>query len=421
MDPKNTDQQSQPEIPSEHYAGIFDEPPAPAISSVAQDTSQAEPKGTVTLSSPTINSVESVIPAALGAGAGEMLLKKGPQPDYMRPEFQEATTKLSDAEIAKNSYQKSLDNINRLHLNSIEQLQNVHDDHVAKLSMLKDKLNEATHRATMLDALDFGERKVAGAPMSYNYGAVIPGEKIPHKLLTQVEDMSKANEQGTSAWQIAEKNRIAAAKQKALGLGDYRLSGELEGELYKPPVQGVTPGEQRLAKRAYDLAKAEHDSHAEITHKIGKQLEELKSAVPEGKKEAAKKLTEADIQRQQALDRLGKATDQPSIIGKTIAKMPYGQEAMDVLAKANAAMNANPVLRHVLPTVGGGLGTIQGLQGIEDWQKGQKLKGALEAISGAGGVLSAVPHPLARGVGLGMQLPYLGYEGYEYLSDKLKR
>jgi flagellar biosynthesis chaperone FliJ len=421
MDPKNTDQQSQPEIPSEHYAGIFDEPPAPAISSAPQDASQATPQGTVTLSSPTINSVESVIPAALGAGAGEMLLKKGPKPDYMTPAFQEATTAASDAGITKDVLQNSLNNINNLHLNSINQLENVHADHLETLKQLRAKLDEAHHRATMLDALDFGERKVAGAPMSYNYGAVIPGEKIPHKLLTQVEDMSKANEQGTSAWQIAEKNRIAAAKQKALGYGDYRLSGELEGELYKPPVQGVTPGEQRLARKAYELAKAEHDSHAEITSKIGKQLEELKSISPKGKEDLTKKLTHAEIERQKALEKLSQLSDQPSFIGRSVAKLPYGQETLNMLEKANRAMNANPVLRHVLPTVGGGLGTIQGLQGIEDWQKGQKLKGALEAISGAGGVLSAVPHPLARGVGLGMQLPYLGYEGYEYLSDKLKR
>jgi len=420
MDPKNTDQQSQPEIPSEHYAGIFDEPPAPVVSSVAPDTSQAEPKGTVTLSSPIINSVEAAIPAAIGAGAGEMLLKKGPQPYNMTPEYTGATTELTNADIAKNALQKNLGQINATHAGNIGQLELQYQDKLDTLRQLEEKLKEARFRAENLDAIDFGERKVPGASGTYNYGAVMPGDEVPHKLLLEAEDMT-TGKHGKGAGDIAEKNRLLAEKQKALGLQDYRLRGKLENQLFVPPNPNITPGEQRLARKAYELAKAEHDTHAQEVKSLADKLEKLKGTSPEGKREVVKKLTDKEIEYLQAQAKLEALKPKPSFIERGVASLPYGQEAMEALGKANTAMNANPVLRHVLPIAGGGLGVVQGLQGIEDWQKGEKLKGALEAISGAGGVLSAVPHPLARGVGLGMQLPYLGYEGYEYLSDKLKR
>ena len=63
---------------------------------------------------------------------------------------------------------------------------------------------------------------------------------------------------------------------------------------------------------------------------------------------------------------------------------------------------------------------MQTLEGLEHWNKGQKVKGGLEMLSGLGGMVGTIPHPIARGVGLASQVPYLGYEGYEHLKDKLK-
>lgn len=383
----------------------------------------SEPKASVEIGPANwANIANTIAPTAIGAVAGNILAKKGPQPVEMTPAFKEATAGLTDAGIAKEALQSNLERINTAHTGSIGQLETTYLDELSKLKALEEKLKETRFRAENLDALDFGERKVPGASATYNYTAVMPGDEIPHKKILEAKDMT-TGKHGAGAGDVAERNRLLAEKQKALGLQDYRLRGNLENQLFVPPQKGVTPGEQRLAKRAYELAKAEHDAHAQQVKALADKLNSLKTSTPEGKREVTKKLTEKEIEFLQAQARLKALEPKPSFIERGIAKIPYGQETMDLLGKANAAMNANPVLRHVIPTLGGGLSALQTLSGVENMNKGEKLKGALETMSGIGGLVGSVPHPLARGIGLGMQLPYLGYEGYEgyeYLRDKLK-
>jgi len=400
------------------YAGILDdvEPPPPASGKPAATPQEPPPQPNSKMS----GAADTILPGAVGAVVGNLAQRYGPKPDYMTQPFQNATVSLENASDVENLTNSRLSNIENIHKGNVGQMESLHQKHLADLEPLKAAYDEARHKASMLDALDFGERKVPGASGTYNYGAVMPGDEVPHKLLTEMEDMTKG-QHGQGAHDIAERNRIAANKQRALGLGDYRLSGSLEGQLFTPPVQGVTPAEQRNAKIAHDLAKSAYETHLKATTALGKELEQLRGTVPEGKREAVKKLADAELEKQKAMRALERVTDKPSFIGKAFNKLPYGKEVSDAFSTANKVMNTNPVLKHVLPTVGGGLGMMELLSGAEHLNKDEKLKGALEMMSGAGGLLGAVPHPLARGIGLGMQAPLMGYEGYNYLKDKLNK
>ena len=379
-------------------------------------TEKKEPKASVEIG-PAI--IDQLAPAGAGAVMGTALSKYGTKPYELTPAFQEATSVMSDADIKQNAIQKELDRINQLHISNLDQLQSVHEDHTNKLQTLKQKLDEARHRAEMIDALDFGERKVPGASATYNYTAVMPGDEIPHKMILEAKDMT-TGQHGTGAGDIAEKNRLLAEKTKALGLQEYRLSGKLDSQLFVPPQKGVTPTEQRLAKAAYELAKAEHDTHLSITQEIANKIDKLKASTPIEKTRLAAKLLEADIFKLQAMEKLKQLTPSPGKIGQVLNRIPGVEPTLGALNAANQWVNRTPVVKHLLPAAGGALSSMQTVEGLEDWKKGQKLKGGLEMLSGLGGMVGTIPHPYARGIGLASQVPYLGYEGYEYLSDKLK-
>jgi hypothetical protein len=375
-----------------------------------------EPTASVEISSPII---DQVLPAVVGAGTGLALSKYGTQPYELTPEFKTAKTALSDADIAKNSIQSNLNNINAAHAGSVGQLEIAYADRLSQLKTLEQQLNEAKHRAEMLDALDFGERKVPGASGTYNYTAVMPGDEIPHKMIIQAEDMT-TGQHGKGAGDIAEKNRLLAEKQRALGYGDYRLKGNLENQLFVPPQKGITPGEQRRAKKAYDIAKSAHSEYVAETKKLADQLEKLKVSKPEGYSNAAKALSNIEIDYLKAQGKLEDLIPKPGRIAQALNRIPGVEPTLGALSAANQWINRTPVVKRVVPAGMGALSSVQALEGLEDWNKGEKVKGGLEMLSGVGGMIGTMPHPIARGIGLASQLPYLGYEGYEYLADKLK-
>jgi hypothetical protein len=400
-----TDQSAGTESSSSPYANID-----------LSTTEKKEPKASVEIGPAMIN---QVVPAAVGAGTGLALSKYGTQPYELTPEFKAATTALSDVGIDKSALQTNLSNINAAHAGSVGQLEATYADRLSQLKTLEQQLNEAKHRAEMLDALDFGERKVPGASGTYNYTAVMPGDEVPHKMLIQAEDMT-TGQHGKGAGDIAEKNRLLAEKTKGLGYGDYRLKGNLEGQLFVPPQKGVTPGEQRLAKKAYELAKSAHSEHVAETKKLADQLEKLKTSSPTGHRDATKALSDIEREYLKVKERLQNLTPSPGRIEKALNMIPGVEPALGALNAANQWVNRTPVVKHVLPAAGGALSGLQTMGGLEDWNKGQKVKGGLEMLSGLGGMVGTIPHPIARGIGLASQVPYLGYEGYEYLADKLK-
>ena len=400
-----TDQSAGSESSSSPYANID-----------LSTTEKKEPKASVEIGPAMIN---QLAPAGIGTVMGTALSKYGTKPYELTPEFKTAQSAFTDVDIAKNAIQSNLDTINATHAGSIGQLEATYADRLSELKTLEQKLNEARHRAEMLDALDFGERKVPGASGTYNYTAVMPGDEIPHKMLLEATDMT-TGKHGTGAGDVAERNRLLAEKQKALGLQDYRIRGNLENQLFVPPQKGVTPGEQRLAKKAFDLAKAEHDAQMLTTKSLADQLEKLKKSNPEGYRDATKALSNIEIEYLKAQGKLKDLTPSPGRIGQALNRIPGVEPTLGALNAANQWVNRTPVVKHLLPAAGGALSGMQTVQGLEDWKKGQKVKGGLEVLSGLGGMVGTIPHPIARGIGLASQVPYLGYEGYEYLSDKLK-
>ena len=393
----DTPAQPQAQQSDDPYADIFTNATPTTAVGIAHNAPVDDTQPSVTMSSPTTNAVEAVAPAAVGAVAGNVLGRVGSQPDYLTQAYRDANSKLTDASISHNVHSQNLDNINKLHINSIDQLQNVHNDHLQKLQQLESMTDEAFHKAKELRALPED----------------MAGDKWWKKSVS-----SSMGPGGDTTVEAARNYQIQKGATEA-GVHDFVVNRE--GILVPNKGQNVLSPAQQVARNNFTAARDLHNSHKEITDEIGKTLDKLKTTQPSGKAEAVKKLTEAEIQKQQAIEKLKTVTDKPSFVGNAVSKLPYGQEVMDALEIANKYMNTTPVLKHVLPTVGGGFGAVQGLQGVEDWQKGEKLKGALEAMSGAGGMLGTIPHPLARGVGLGMQLPYLGYEGYQYAKDKLNK
>jgi hypothetical protein len=67
--------------------------------------------------------------------------------------------------------------------------------------------------------------------------------------------------------------------------------------------------------------------------------------------------------------------------------------------------------------IGGGLAGYDLYQAKQDYEQGDYGQALLHGLSGAGGALMAVPHPIAKGVGLGMTAPLLAYEGYKYATE----
>jgi hypothetical protein len=176
---------------------------------------------------------------------------------------------------------------------------------------------------------------------------------------------------------------------------------------------------KRLATQNYLKAKELRDMHEKLVAKSAMDMEKLRKATPTNVNKLQSTLNDLAIQRAEIEQRLKAKTPQTSAIDKVIKNVPYGEEAVNALGKVNEFINKTPGLKYAVPALSGGLGAAQLTSGMQHYGEGNKLKGALEMMSGAGGVIGAFPHPYTRAAGLALQAPYMGYEGAEYVHDKL--
>lgn len=339
-----------------------------------------------------------LVPAAAGAITGNVLSKYGAQPYNITPEFKAAQAKTKAADITSKELQKFLQGIDTSQLTNVNQLQSIHDTQLSQLNKMRERAIAAHAKAASLDALPPGT----------------PGDKW------SATSAAMGSPGGDTVSDAARNSRMTKAMSVLEGTGEAaKFSVNREGIIVPNKKSNALTDVQKIARQEYTVAQALYDAKMAEYAKVANDLKKLQASTPPGRPQAAKDAQSALTSKLIAEANLKDLTPTPSFAERMIAKVPGGQTMMDYAGKANTALSTTPVLKYALPTLGGGFGAVQGLEGIEDYSKGNQGEGALKMLSGAGGILGSMPHPYARAAGALAQIPLLGYEGYQYAKKKL--
>lgn len=197
-------------------------------------------------------------------------------------------------------------------------------------------------------------RKVPGDPGTLNYARQMAAQQLPEKLVQTVEDMTTGkNPRGLGAGDVIARDIENLAKIKALGAGDFTLTGKGAGEIMVPGSEA-----QRRAAEAAIRNQQEVNAAAQLR---AQRLAELKNTVIPGEKMLA-------------------------AAGKT------GQGLMD-LTKSTIPRLAG----HALSGAGAGFSAVDVADRL---RRGEYGRAAISALGGAGDVATMSRHPLAMALGL---------------------
>lgn len=197
-------------------------------------------------------------------------------------------------------------------------------------------------------------RKIPGDPGTLNYARQMAAQQLPEKLVQTVEDMTTGkNPRGLGAGDVIARDMENLAKIKALGAGDWALTGKGAGELMVP---GAT-AEQRAAAQAL-----KHQQEVNAVAKLrADRLSQLKNTVFPGEKLLAGAGTAGN-----ALMNMTKGTI-PRLAGHAISGAGVGLSAADV---------------------------------AERLQRGEYGRAAISTLGGAGDVATMTRNPVAMALGL---------------------
>ncbi len=159
----------------------------------------------------------------------------------------------------------------------------------------------------------------------------------------------------------------------------------------------LTPAQQS-AKEALASAEARHAKAVENAAKTQYELEKLRSSI-----------SKPVAMAQRAFNSVNERATQAARAAEELAP-----EATNIAKQAGKFVGKLPIIN----TVAGGLGGYQTMQGVENWNKGNKLEGAMDVMGGVGGGLMLYPHPYAKAAGAVLSAPPLAYEAYKLITEK---
>jgi hypothetical protein len=163
-------------------------------------------------------------------------------------------------------------------------------------------------------------------------------------------------------------------------------------ELANAPVH--TP-DQLEALRRLEQAEASHQQAIRDAAEAKLKLE--RSKTPNTVIKSQNAVTTAEAAHSGAAAKLAELEKaKPSVlqrVGYNIGKLPYFNILSGALSGAELA------------------------HAYDAYQKGHITEAALAAMAGVGGGISLLPHPAAKAIGFGMQLPEMGYQAYRAIKN----
>jgi len=341
-----------------------------------------------------------MMPALGGAAAGAAAAKYGPQPYNLSPEFIKDQELLAGKISAHSKAADLLNQVNTEHAATIDTAHQLHGDKLDALKNAEDMLAQATEHAQQLDA--------------------IPTEGAGQKWIpTSAATGTPTGAAETTVSEAGQLSRLAKDRPPGYNLTNAGIYVPGQGDV-APILTKEQEAAKSMALRNYLAAQQLRDQHQKIAAQSAAELEKMKKATPSRASALQKRLDDLAVERAEIEQRLKSKTPSPNAVQRFLSeKVPYAEEAMNAAGKVNEFINKTPGLKYIAPGLSAGLGVPQAMSGAQHFSEGQKLKGALEMLSGAGGVIGAFPHPATRAVGALAQVPYMGYEAGEYLYDKL--
>jgi cell division septum initiation protein DivIVA len=340
-------------------------------------------------------------PAAVGAAAGAAAAKYGPQPYDLHPEFIKDQQALQGKIAAHTKAADLMNEAHAAHMNNMGSIFQAHGDKLNALKHAESILEQATEHANAIGAIRPDGAGANWIPTSAAIGTPT----------------------GTAETTVSEAGQLSRmAKDRPPGYGLTNAGIYVPGAGDAPPILTREQEAARaMAVRNYEQALKLQQQHEKAANASAAIIEKLRGTTSPTVNKLLGNMNELDIQKAEIEQRLRSKTPQPNMIDRAIDSIPYGKEAASAMNKVNQFINKTPGLKYAAPALSAGLGVPQAMEGAQHYGEGQKVKGALEMLSGAGGVVGAFPHPMARAAGALAQVPYAGYEAAEALYDRLHR
>jgi hypothetical protein len=373
------DEKKQEEKPVDLGADIFNRPMG------ITDTSKANVK----VYSP--DTGEEVISPELAGGAGAVL---GYGVNKVAPTQQVSVKGLDQAKVnqqlAEKLYQDRLLQTEGLRTTHVENLDNIKlelDAAKAKLADAAVAYEEAQAKARQIGAIVEPPPKVA--PLE-----VLPGQ-LSEGAMSHSNKMGEITQANTVRKGIAGTAKGLSPEQR-MPLTGYAQNSRLIVPDYLAQAPVYSP-EQIAAQQ--DLARAEAQRKAA----------QQQAAAAQGKFESAGRRPPVSAGQQQ---RVATAAEKSSQAAEKLRLLQA--QSPSTLSKLGMALGKTPLMN----IIGGAMSAAELAEMINNIDRGEYGKAAMNAMGGVGGAMMMAPNPAAKVIGAGLSAIPLGYQGYQALTNK---
>ena len=321
--------------------------------------------------------------AVVGAAANKVLPKvEAPQPKGL-------DTAKVNATVSQNSVQRQVDALKETKAshtlnidNALKELNNAK----ATASEAERKLALARENATKLNALPEPPPAVEVPKVS----STIPIDEGAMRHNTKMGNIVDYN---------AVRKGMTGTTAETQGLG--RLSGYAQtGRIIVPQALANAPvynPEQLLAQKQLAEAEAAYKTAVANANSMQAKWKGISGSTP-------KSVTNAETGVTRATEKAAQATDKLKALE---AVKPTG------LQRAGAAIAKIPGLN----MLAGGLTAAELMNAYEQANQGNYFDAGMSGMSGVGGALMMVPHPVAKVAGAVLSAPPLAYQGYKAAKE----
>jgi len=268
--------------------------------------------------------------AAAGAGAGMLASAATAMGGVGNKELAKLEGAVRDAKLAATNTSKALDT-------TVKAVGQAGASKSAEVASLAQQLKAQQARAMRLEqAFQAAQRQVSEtlpraealaqqasqASGNQKYLQAFADQDVPNTLRKSVEDMTRGNPRGKGAWDLLDQNAAAAAKQKALGMGDYQMTGKGSGELMLSAEDAAARQKmerelfEKSQRRAGRLESAKNMAGANVSSAEQAFRDAQRGATKAGES-GAKSIMDAEIAARNAKNALGTAKEAaPGMFGK---------------------------------------------------------------------------------------------------------